>query len=475
MRRLNKVVMRLVPVLLLLQYFAFSSLAWADASTNYIQNPGFEEAADWGLANWTVEGATGAVSVKSGNSIEGSKALEYWSDSSFSFTVSQTVYGLPDGIYAFSAQVQGDGGESTAHLYADNGEGKSTVSYANTGWNKWTQPRLEDIAVKNGQVTVGVEIETTKGLWGVVDDVVLTRVGDLPADPPPVTNPVRNSGFEDEAEWGLAFWKVEGATGAVSVKSGNSIEGSKALEYWNGSAYSFTVAQEVNSIPNGIYALSAQVQGDGGESISRLYAENGEGKVTQGFVNTGWSKWSQPRLEGIMVKNGQVTIGFEIETTKGLWGVIDDVVLTKIGDLPTAPPTVTSIQPVNVATLVNDVPVLPSVVTAVYSDTTTKSVPVAWNPITPDLLAQPGSFEVVGAVSGTELLAKATVTVSYRSTDVNQDSLTNVGDLAIAMYYDGYQAAHEEWEQAKAVDINNDGKIDLVDRQFIGEAIRQVK
>ncbi|MFC0214569.1 Ig-like domain-containing protein [Paenibacillus chartarius] len=283
---------------------------------------------------------------------------------------------------------------------------------------------------------------------------------------------VLNPGFEESGNWGLEGWEVTGGDGIVSVKSGNSYSGTKALEYWSASAFSFTVSQYVYNIPNGIYSLSANVQGDGGEVVSRLFADSGEGEVTADYSNSGWSNWSQPQISAIYVRDGKLTIGIRVESTKSLWGVVDDILLTRIGQLPAEPASIASITPVTVTGLVNEKPELPSVVTAVYSDSTTKSLAVAWNAIAPEQYATPGSFEVSGVVTGTTIPAKAMVTITYRSADVNLDSVTNVGDLAIAAYYGGMTVSDEAWELARAADTNNDGIVDLTDQQLIGTAIR---
>ncbi|HHV99428.1 MAG TPA: hypothetical protein GXX36_07620 [Clostridiaceae bacterium] len=75
------------------------------------------------------------------------------------------------------------------------------------------------------------------------------------------------------------------------------------------------------------------------------------------------------------------------------------------------PPTIVSIDEVNVTTKAGTAPVLPAEVTARYSDGSSKSVAVVWDEIEPSQYAEAGTFTVEGTVEGTSIKAKATVTV----------------------------------------------------------------
>jgi hypothetical protein len=71
-----------------------------------------------------------------------------------------------------------------------------------------------------------------------------------------------------------------------------------------------------------------------------------------------------------------------------------------------------SVAPVPVATPVGVLPELPSTVSLVYPSGATLPAAVVWEPLTPEQVAQPGTFQVRGLVDTTSLLAIATVTVS---------------------------------------------------------------
>ncbi|MFE5320851.1 S-layer homology domain-containing protein [Paenibacillus sp. NPDC056579] len=78
-----------------------------------------------------------------------------------------------------------------------------------------------------------------------------------------------------------------------------------------------------------------------------------------------------------------------------------------------APSSIVSITPVNVTTQAGTAPVLPTVVTAVYSNNTTRQLGVAWDSIDPSKYATAGSFTVEGTVTSSTYKALANVTVTH--------------------------------------------------------------
>lgn len=95
-----------------------------------------------------------------------------------------------------------------------------------------------------------------------------------------------------------------------------------------------------------------------------------------------------------------------IETAEQTYQKDDDMIV------PTLPgQEVVSVEPIAITTTAGVSPVLPSVVTAVYSDQTTTQVPVVWNSPDASQYAIAGTFQVYGTVAGTDLQATATVTV----------------------------------------------------------------
>ncbi|MGO4499428.1 S-layer homology domain-containing protein [Paenibacillus sp. 2RAB27] len=90
-------------------------------------------------------------------------------------------------------------------------------------------------------------------------------------------------------------------------------------------------------------------------------------------------------------------------------------------------PVIVSYSPINITTTAGTAPVLPTVITAVYSDNTTKQLSVVWSNIEASQYASAGTFKVLGTVVGTSLKAEATITVTQRTTDPGPSTGTGSG------------------------------------------------
>ncbi|UJF34926.1 Ig-like domain-containing protein [Paenibacillus hexagrammi] len=278
-------------------------------------------------------------------------------------------------------------------------------------------------------------------------------------------NYVQNPGFEDSNS---NAWVFQDISGAATINGNNTHAGSKALNYWLGSPFEFTVSQTITGLPDGRYSVSASVEGGGGESEAQLFAKDfGGAELTSDYTNTGWAVWSQPQITHINVVNGQCTIGFHIKGNSGNWGSMDDVVLTRIGELETDAVPLT-INPIEVDAFVHDVPSLPSVIKAVYADDQSAiRTPVQWEAMDSSTFASPGTFTVQGSAEGFGQPVTATVHVTYKPIDLNGDSVVNALDLAWATYALHAHIGDAKWDEVKAADINNDGVIDQADLGLI--------
>ncbi|WP_026487442.1 Ig-like domain-containing protein [Caldanaerobius polysaccharolyticus] len=291
------------------------------------------------------------------------------------------------------------------------------------------------------------------------------------ADP---VNLVQNPGFES----GLDSWTVDQSQSNIaSINSSGKAEeiksGNNSLAIYYGSSYTLKVTQTITNIPPGKYSLTVYAEGDPSENKAniQLFANNyGGPQLTASITNTGWGKWVQYSINNIEVTTGTCTIGIQVDSNAPYWGTFDDFAFIRVGEIG-ASPTINSIKPITVNTVINNPPQLPSVVTAVYNDGSTKQVDVTWDAIDPLDYQQIHSFNVYGTVSGTVYRAQATVIVNYKSMDLNNNGLFDVGDLAVAMYY--YQTKSEDvnWSSAKVADINNDGIVDLIDMKLIARQI----
>lgn len=150
------------------------------AASNILANPGFEEYE----ASWAGSG-TGISSHKEWekNYRSGGKALAFWLDKPFHFTIEQKVEGIDQGIYSFGGYIQG-GGAGTNDLqtlyvkvYGKNAELKMTykATCGLNGFLNWVNPEINGIKVSNGDyLVVGMEVvSTVEGAWGTIDDMYL--------------------------------------------------------------------------------------------------------------------------------------------------------------------------------------------------------------------------------------------------------------------------------------------------------------
>ncbi|MDR6553100.1 Ig-like domain-containing protein [Paenibacillus qinlingensis] len=90
-------------------------------------------------------------------------------------------------------------------------------------------------------------------------------------------------------------------------------------------------------------------------------------------------------------------------------------------------PVIVNYSPITITTTAGTAPVLPTVVTAVYSDNSTRQLGVVWNNIEATQYASAGTFKVQGTVEGASLKAEATITVTARTTDSGSDSGSGSG------------------------------------------------
>jgi len=144
---------------------------YTGSAKNFAANPGFEN----GEAPWVIEETVTAVDISEElqNVYNGGHALHYWADGPFEFTVSQTITGLENGTYTFSAWMQGGGGDTLQLIASDYGGETLTVDFAGKGWLEWQNPTIENIVVTEGQCTITFKVSSGGGTWGFFDDVGL--------------------------------------------------------------------------------------------------------------------------------------------------------------------------------------------------------------------------------------------------------------------------------------------------------------
>lgn len=143
---------------------------------NYLENYSFEDA---DTSVWQVEnlapGTQTDFQVKKTDAYEGETSLHFWNADAVEWRVSQTVTGLKPGNYRVSLQAQGgdigDGAE--LYLFAVADGVTYTAPFTLSGWAQWTQPVIDNIPCRNGEITVGAYVRCAGGGWGTLDAFML--------------------------------------------------------------------------------------------------------------------------------------------------------------------------------------------------------------------------------------------------------------------------------------------------------------
>ncbi|WP_226528636.1 glycosyl hydrolase 53 family protein [Metabacillus niabensis] len=148
-------------------------------------------------------------------------------------------------------------------------------------------------------------------------------------------NFVLNPSFEDEDR---SMWKIihkdESAPHATyQQKASDAKSGEYAVHFYSDNAVDFKVEQTITGLEPGYYNLSMFLQGgDAEESNMFLYAKTSSDEIKDETAVNGWVNWSNPAIEEILVVDGTLTIGANIEAGPGAWGTVDDFSLTKVKD-----------------------------------------------------------------------------------------------------------------------------------------------
>lgn len=144
---------------------------------NALRNPGFEDA---DVSMWRVTG-DGLALRATDDPRTGERSAHFYAGSAYTYSLRQTVSGLPAGRYSASGSLQGDGEGSDGNVRLTVTSGSSTASadFGLEGWRAWSTPVTDAVTVaEGGSATVEVTASLPAGAWGTLDDLVLTRVAD---------------------------------------------------------------------------------------------------------------------------------------------------------------------------------------------------------------------------------------------------------------------------------------------------------
>lgn len=146
---------------------------------NHLQNPGFEEG-DTGA--WVLEGTGISIKTNGGDSRTGNGYLHFWYGSDYTYTVTQTVENLPEGMYDLSGYVHGGDAGAGDHYQIQVVVEGETAEYQTSltlqGYQNYSNGLLQDIYVPaNGTAQVILQVTATSGAWGAWDDFYLYNNG----------------------------------------------------------------------------------------------------------------------------------------------------------------------------------------------------------------------------------------------------------------------------------------------------------
>ncbi|TYP74713.1 S-layer homology domain-containing protein [Paenibacillus methanolicus] len=315
--------------------------------TNYVQNPGFEEAVDANASpalpkHWTNKDAEGAEVTSGIAKIEavsprsGTHRLAHWNDVAYEVTTSQTVSNLPDGIYELRAWTKSKGGQQIAEMTATAPGGETKKIDIPAGEGTWAYLKLSDLTVRGGELAVGFHSKDLGGNWIAVEDVELVKTGDI--------NYAANPSFDEPVDAGVwpilpKQWVNKDASGAdiangiVKLEAANTHSGAYRLVHYNAAAYEATTSQTVTNLPDGVYTLSAYTKSKGGQEKAELQAIVGE-SVRSAAIPAGEGAWVTTSVTNIEVRGGELTIAIHSKDATGnTWISVDDVTLVRSGNL----------------------------------------------------------------------------------------------------------------------------------------------
>jgi len=142
-----------------------------------------------------------------------------------------------------------------------------------------------------------------------------------------LVNLVQNPGFES----GLTGWTLtQSASGTANAASnaGDARSGSGELKWWSGSAFTFSVQQQVSGLSSAKrYAFTGYVDGQG--QVTAFASCNGV-EQTASVTLTGWGgngNWLPFTVGNLSGAGGSCAVGLRVSGAANDWGDLDDVQL----------------------------------------------------------------------------------------------------------------------------------------------------
>src|SRR5699024_6018884 len=150
-------------------------------------------------------------------------------------------------------------------------------------------------------------------------------------------NYVVNPSFEDRDR---SMWKITYPDGDAHAdfKKEDPYSGEYSLHFYSDKAVNFKVEQTITGLEPGYYNFAMFLQGgDATNSEMYIYAKTSDQELIEDTEVNGWTNWSNPAIEDILVLDGSITIGASIKADAGAWGTLDDFSLHRVGDYEELP------------------------------------------------------------------------------------------------------------------------------------------
>lgn len=144
-------------------------------------------------------------------------------------------------------------------------------------------------------------------------------------------NKIKNHNFElDGATQAPSYWERWSRTGDYSpIKVENPGYNSEfKLTHWSDVDYEVSTYQQVESLENGIYSLSAWILNSGGQKNATMYAKIQNGIEWYVDLPTA-NEWTKVTIHNIEVTNGFLEVGFWSNAYANNWINVDNVQLYK--------------------------------------------------------------------------------------------------------------------------------------------------
>ncbi len=149
----------------------------------------------------------------------------------------------------------------------------------------------------------------------------------------PLTNPGFDAAGATQTPAGWTTWPGQTGTSAdADFTETGGFTGGYRLTQYKSSAFEVYTSQTVTGLPNGTYTVTAQSTGGGGHTAAYLSAKGyatTAPELTAPIPATGWPNWQKVVIPGVVVTNGQLTVGVYSTGTGGQWLSVDMVTLTR--------------------------------------------------------------------------------------------------------------------------------------------------